>query len=670
MSQSPTDAEARVATSYLDGWLAMGRLVRQGLSWSGREPNRCFLNLGRHGFADVSSVAGLDLPDDGRALAVVDWDRDGALDLWVTNRTSPRLRLLRNRGADGAASSGGFVALRLEGRTCNRDAIGARVELVTAGQTRRQVRLLSAGDGFLAQSSKWLHFGLGSGREFDRAIVTWPGGAREEFHGLVAGRRHLLVQGTGVAEPLEALARPIALGAEPIPTSSRPPRSRALLGARVPLPPLPYANLLGRPAELRPDGRSSCLIVLWASWCSNCLIELKELEARAAELRAAGLRVIALCVDDETSRADAAKVLERIGWSGEHGLVADASVDVLRAIEELVLEPKRDLVLPMSFLVDRRFRLSAIYRGPVDLSTVLADTALPDGTPEAVRAAAQPFPGRWKQAPATHDLLTLAHRWRDMGHTELANEYLQRLQVAGGAKTGEAVLAAGKLGGTHLAAGEELARAQRYDEARAAFLRALELEPESARAHRGLGAAALELGDFAMAEHHLRRAVELEPQDDVSHGLLAMCLLRQNRLAEARAGLELALALNEANPKAHFNLAVIHQKEGEPELALTRVRHALELDPEYLTARRALATLLHARGDLARAIPEYERLVAANPSDGQSRLALGHAYLGLGDRAQAELQVRALEADAPELARRLRAAMNADLGAQGRLGNR
>ena len=71
-------------------------MIETGGSWSGRERNCCFLNTGGARFADVSAVTGLDFLDDGRAVAVVDWDHDGDLDLWLGNRTAPRIRFMRN----------------------------------------------------------------------------------------------------------------------------------------------------------------------------------------------------------------------------------------------------------------------------------------------------------------------------------------------------------------------------------------------------------------------------------------------------------------------------------------------------------------------------------------------------------------------------------------------
>ena len=70
MSQSPS-AEAAAEGDYLAGWIAMTKMIRGSLSWSGRERHCAFLNGPDRAFADVSGVAGLDYGDDGRGL--VSW---------------------------------------------------------------------------------------------------------------------------------------------------------------------------------------------------------------------------------------------------------------------------------------------------------------------------------------------------------------------------------------------------------------------------------------------------------------------------------------------------------------------------------------------------------------------------------------------------------------------
>ena len=108
-------------------------------------------------------------------------------------------------------SSGFFrLALRLEGngKTTNRDAIGARVEVVVSSQPseKRQlksIKTLRAGEGYLAQSSRWLHFGLGSTEGIEKVVVRWPDGRIEQFTGIISDRLYRLIQGSGEAREID-----------------------------------------------------------------------------------------------------------------------------------------------------------------------------------------------------------------------------------------------------------------------------------------------------------------------------------------------------------------------------------------------------------------------------------------------------------------------------------
>src|SRR6185436_1471028 len=165
-----------------------GQLTSLGQhSLNGRERNCLFRNNGDGTFTDVGWVDGADRVEDARGLAVVDYDRDGQLDLVLRNYRQPAV-VLRNRG--GAAH---WIDLRLVGTRSNRDAVGARIRL--RGATGWQTREVAAGSGYLSASTLQQHFGLGPARRADEVQITWPSGARATLRDLAADRAYVVVEG-------------------------------------------------------------------------------------------------------------------------------------------------------------------------------------------------------------------------------------------------------------------------------------------------------------------------------------------------------------------------------------------------------------------------------------------------------------------------------------------
>lgn len=400
------------------------QLVRAGHSWSGHERNCVFLNCtspvaGQEPsanqdripqFSNASAMSGLDWPDDGRAVAVVDWDQDGDLDLWLRNRTAPRIRLMRNVTCDVDAQSQS-INVRLIGTSCNRDAVGARAELITSSSESsdiRTVRSVRAGDAFLSQSSKWLHFGVPTNATIDRLIVIWPGGEREEFSGVTAGQRIELRQGTGVITPVKArTTKELAKGAaEPLaPTAA----ARIIMPARIEWPTLKL-TLQGQPLPLSADTIDSpTLITFWSSSCPNCRREIAEFAERQAEFQRADLTVRLVCVDDSEAAGvsasgispEAQKFLDQVELQANSAWADEQTLERLRQFQYVLFSRYPSFVIPMSFLVDSQGQVICIYRGSFPSETFLNDRALADLDDTALRAVAPPLAGTWITKPAT-----------------------------------------------------------------------------------------------------------------------------------------------------------------------------------------------------------------------------------------------------------------------------
>ncbi len=167
-----------------------GALINIGNgSLNGRENNVLFRNNGEGRFTEVAFVNGADRIEDGRGLAIFDYDQDGRLDIALRNFRMPAT-LLRNRGTETGSH---WVRFDLVGTKSNRDAIGARIRLRTGDQ--RQTRIVSAGSGYLSSSSKRLHFGLGSSSKIDEVEIEWPSGQTTLLRDLAVDQAYSITEG-------------------------------------------------------------------------------------------------------------------------------------------------------------------------------------------------------------------------------------------------------------------------------------------------------------------------------------------------------------------------------------------------------------------------------------------------------------------------------------------
>lgn len=206
------------------------RMLSTGASWSGNERNHLFLGVpGKADFVRVSGISGLDDAGDSMAAAMLDFDRDGWMDIALGNISKPRFRLLRNDVKNRLRKGENhFLALRFVGGNDRpepapgwsaRDAFGARVE-VDLGNGRHIFREFSRDGGFKAQNSGTLLIGIGTSSVVKSVEILWPSGREQTVSDIEAGTLVTLYENaqqspTGDSAVREAYARNLTTGALP-----------------------------------------------------------------------------------------------------------------------------------------------------------------------------------------------------------------------------------------------------------------------------------------------------------------------------------------------------------------------------------------------------------------------------------------------------------------------
>ncbi len=517
---------------YARGWNAMMDLVTRGHSWSGHERHVMYLNERSGTFANVSFVSGLDAREDGRALGLVDWDGDGDLDVWFRNRTAPRLKLMRNTRGQERSS----VVIELEGRTCNRDGIGAVVTLIPESGPPL-VRSVRAGDLFLSQGSKRLHFGLGSkGGEggireggIREVRVLWTGGGVEVFAGeMTDGEVYRLVQGSGVAARLEArglIAEEVDLAPGRLLGEADMGRARVRVRLPVRLPLFPSFHYLDQALQekaLDASGRAK-LVMLWSSGCARCREEMPVLREARGDFERAGLEVLSLCVDPvETASAEAYQWVESLDWPYAFGLVEANVLEKMAVFQEALFDRAVPLAVPLGLLLDAESNVLAFYRGRLPVDSVLEDArALLGADAETLHHLAPPFAGRWFTNPVPMSFVAedLSRRFQERFPEESLPYLHLAFTEAEGQKQETLRL---ELGYRHRLLAQAEAEANRPQSAVRLFDQALRYTPESAVIHHNFGVLLARYGEWARARERLRQALALDPDSEATRQALEM----------------------------------------------------------------------------------------------------------------------------------------------------
>lgn len=138
--------------------------------------NYMFRNRGDLTFENTSNTWGLPEHVNTQGAAYADLDRDGDLDLVLSNSDSTAF-IYRNNAIE--QRRGNWLTVKLDGPPTNPYGVGARVTISAAGD--EQVREMQISRGYLSSVEPLVHFGLGTAPRVDTVRVKWSDGAVSEL---------------------------------------------------------------------------------------------------------------------------------------------------------------------------------------------------------------------------------------------------------------------------------------------------------------------------------------------------------------------------------------------------------------------------------------------------------------------------------------------------------
>jgi serine/threonine-protein kinase len=174
--------------------------------------------------------------------------------------------------------------------------------------------------------------------------------------------------------------------------------------------------------------------------------------------------------------------------------------------------------------------------------------------------------------------------------------------------------------------------------AKAAALRALEIDDGLAEAHTSLAAALVWFDwDWEASEREFKRAIELNPSYAVAHHWYGSVLLTaQGRFDEAMASELRALEIEPLSRVINSNIGFICYQRNRFDEAIGHLLKTLEIDENFVYARFHLGLSYAHLGRFDQAIAELQR--AMEQAGGRGALiqsALGYAYAVAGRRDEA-----------------------------------
>jgi len=154
-----------------------------------------------------------------------------------------------------------------------------------------------------------------------------------------------------------------------------------------------------------------------------------------------------------------------------------------------------------------------------------------------------------------------------------------------------------------------------FPKAKDAYIKSLELSPESTDSTYNLGLVYTELGEFDNAIECFEKILKNDNEDSNSYFNLGLIYFKMKNYLKAMENFQTTIDLNDEDIYAHFYIGNIFKILGDSESAREKFLKVLDLSPDYSWAYYNLAVIDNETGNTDGAVKNLKKTIELNPYD-------------------------------------------------------
>jgi tetratricopeptide (TPR) repeat protein len=363
---------------------------------------------------------------------------------------------------------------------------------------------------------------------------------------------------------------------------------------------------------------------MWSTAAPASLDQLKLLAAHASSPAGKHLRILAINVDEADGVQAARSFAAQQRFLFPLIFAREETGGIYNIIYRHLFDRRRDLPIPVSFLVGGDGMIVKVYQGIASPDRILADAASVPTTMQARMLKALPFPGVLVQDSFHRNDFTYGVAMYQHGYFDQAAESFKQVI---GAKPDNA--------DAYYNLGTLTLRRNDFDQARQYLEQTLKLRPDYPEAWNNLGMMAAQQGHPDEAIRDFEQSLALRPSYATALLNLGNVYRHQKLFDKAEECLMRALALQPDDPEVSYSLGMLFAQQNQMRPAAEYLQRAIDLRPGYAEALNNLGIVYVREQDYAKAEEQFKSSIGAAPGFDQAYLNLARLYAMRGAKQKA-----------------------------------